>query len=188
VWRSPANGARSGPGRPAGRPWPPCPTSTGPGYLRPGLRIIEQPVSGGAAGARDGTLTVLTAGPVSDEDVAFLQSTVAGRIVRFDAYGQPTKAKLLNNVTGAYNARALARMLALADAQGVDVRKFYEVLLTASGGSWMATGFADLLDEVLAKDVRLLRDELGGLPTIALDDDDDLVTSLGQARALLAGR
>lgn len=158
------------------------------GYLRPGLRIIEQPVSGGASGAREGALTILTAGSISDQDEEFLRTTLAARIVRFDTYGEPTKAKLLNNVTGAYNARALAQMLALAQSQGVDVGKFYEVLLTASGGSWMASGFMDLLDETLAKDVHLLRDELGGLPAITLDDDDDLVTSLGRARALLADR
>jgi 3-hydroxyisobutyrate dehydrogenase-like beta-hydroxyacid dehydrogenase len=158
------------------------------GYLRPGLRIVEQPVSGGAAGALAGALTVLTAGTDADSDADFLRATLAARIVSFDAYGEPTKAKLLNNVTGAYNARALAQMLTIAKAQGVDVGKFYEVLLTASGGSWMATGFLDLLDETLAKDVHLLRDELGGLPAVTLDDDADLVASLGRARALLADR
>jgi 3-hydroxyisobutyrate dehydrogenase len=157
-------------------------------YRRPGLRIIEQPVSGGAQGALAGTLTVLTAGPVTDEDEQFLRSSLAAEVVHFDRYGEPTKAKLLNNVTGAYNARALALMLTMAHEQGIDVAKFYQVLLTSSGGSWMAGGFLPLLDEMLAKDVHLLRDELGGLPHVALDSDDDLVTSLGQARRLLTGR
>jgi 3-hydroxyisobutyrate dehydrogenase-like beta-hydroxyacid dehydrogenase len=157
-------------------------------YARPGLRVIEQPVSGGELGALAGTLTVLTAGPFTDADEAFLRASLAAHVVRFDRYGEPTRAKLLNNVTGAYNARALALMLTLAHEQGVDVRKFYEVLLTASGGSWMASGFLPLLDEMLAKDVGLLRAELGGLPHVALDSDADLVTSLGQARALLTGR
>jgi 3-hydroxyisobutyrate dehydrogenase-like beta-hydroxyacid dehydrogenase len=152
-----------------------------------GLRVIEQPVSGGAAGALAGTLTILTAGPVDDADEAFLRGTLAAHVIRFDAYGEPTKAKLLNNVTGAYNARALARMLLLAREQGVDVPKFFEVLGTASGGSWMVGGFLALLDETLAKDVHMLRDELGELPRIALDDDQDLVDSLRQARALLTG-
>jgi 3-hydroxyisobutyrate dehydrogenase-like beta-hydroxyacid dehydrogenase len=157
-------------------------------FRRPGLRIIEQPVSGGAQGALSGTLTVLTAGPVTDEDERFLRSSLAAEVVHFDTYGEPTKAKLLNNVTGAYNARALALMLTMAHEQGLDVRKFYQVLLTSSGGSWMAAGFLPLLDEMLAKDVHLLRDELGGLPHVALDTDDDLVTSLGQARDLLTDR
>jgi 3-hydroxyisobutyrate dehydrogenase-like beta-hydroxyacid dehydrogenase len=130
----------------------------------------------------------MTAGPLTDGDEAFLRASLAAHVVRFDSYGEPTKAKLLNNVTGAYNARALALMLTLADEQGVDVRRFYEVLLTSSGGSWMASGFMPLLDDMLAKDVHLLRDELGGLPHVDLDSDADLVASLGQARALLAGR
>src|SRR5690606_8626788 len=117
----------------------------------------------------------------------FLRSTIAKEIVRFERFGEPTKAKLLNNVTGAYNARVLAQMLMMAKDQGLDPRAFYRVLLTASGGSWMASGFLELLDETLAKDVRLLREELGGLPTISLAQEDEFVASLGRARALLGG-
>jgi 3-hydroxyisobutyrate dehydrogenase-like beta-hydroxyacid dehydrogenase len=157
-------------------------------YARPGLRVIEQPVSGGERGALAGTLTLMTAGPLTDDDEAFLRASIASHVVRFDSYGEPTRAKLLNNVTGAYNARALALMLTLAHEQGVDVRRFYDVLLTSSGGSWMAAGFLPLLDDLLAKDVHLLRDELGGLPHVDLDSDADLVASLGRARALLTGR
>lgn len=156
-------------------------------FSRPGLRVIEQPVSGGELGALGGNLTILTAGDCTEADEDFLRSTIAKEIVRFDMFGEPTRAKLLNNITGAYNARALATMLMMAADQGLDPRKFYRVLLTASGGSWMANGFLELLDETLAKDVHMLRDELGGLPAIALDSDADLVRGLAEARALLTG-
>lgn len=156
-------------------------------FSAPERRIIEQPVSGGEIGALAGTLTVLVAGDLVDGDEEFLRSTLAKEIVRFERFGEPTKAKLLNNVAGAYNARVLAQMLIVAKEQGLDPRTFYRVLLTGSGGSWMASGFLELLDELLAKDVRLLREELGGLPTISLAHDDEFVASLGRARALLSG-
>jgi 3-hydroxyisobutyrate dehydrogenase len=157
-------------------------------FSRAGRRIIEQPVSGGELGAMAGSLTILTGGEVTDADEDFLRATLAKDVVRFDQFGEPTKAKLLNNITGAYNAQVLASMLGLARDEGLDVRKFYRVLLTSSGGSWMAGGFLELLDEMLAKDVRLLRENLGGLPNISLDAEADFVGDLGRARALLNGQ
>lgn len=156
-------------------------------YSRPDRRIIEQPVSGGELGALAGTLTVLVAGDLVDADETFLRTTLAKEVVQFERFGEPTKAKLLNNITGAYNARVLAQMLMMAKEQGLDPRTFYRVLLTSSGGSWMASGFLELLDETLAKDVRMLREELGGLPTISLAHDDEFVATLGRARGLLSG-
>lgn len=154
-------------------------------WSRPGLRLLEQPVSGGELGAMGGRLTVLVAGPFTDADERFLLGTLAADVVRFDSYGEPTTAKLLNNVTGAYNARALADMLLLGQEQGIDPKKLYRVLLTSSGGSWMAGGFLELLDDMLAKDVVLLRDDLGTLPQVTLEDGPAFVARLQQARALL---
>lgn len=145
-------------------------------YARPDLRIIESPVSGGEAAAANGTLTVLTAG---DTDTAFLTGTIAKHLVPFERYGDPTLAKLFNNVTGAYNALALARMLELADEAGLDPARLHEVLLTSSGGSWMTAAFADLRDDLLAKDVGLLASVLT-LPEIR--PDVDLPAVLGRAR------
>ncbi|WP_285692799.1 NAD(P)-binding domain-containing protein [Actinomadura sp. NBRC 104412] len=151
---------------------------------RPGLRVVELPVSGGAAGASGGTLTAMAAGPLSDADARLLTTTLAAHLVTFDAYGEPTLAKLFNNVTGAYNALVLAEMLLLAERAGVDPRRLHQVLLTSSGGSWMAAGFADLLDDLLDKDVRLLRAHLGGLPDLSLGTG--LPERLAAARRLLA--
>jgi 3-hydroxyisobutyrate dehydrogenase-like beta-hydroxyacid dehydrogenase len=152
-------------------------------YARPGLRVVELPVSGGAAGASDGTLTVMAAGPLADAETRLLTGTLAAHLVTFDAYGEPTLAKLFNNVTGAYNALVLAEMLLLAERAGMDPRRLHQVLLTSSGGSWMAGGFIDLLDDLLDKDVRLLRTHLDGLPDLSLDAD--LPGRLVAARRLL---
>lgn len=149
------------------------------------LRIVELPVSGGELGALGGRLTAMSAPRLTDDDRRFLHRTIVSNLVEFDAYGQPTLTKLFNNVLSAYNARALADMLVLAREQGMDPGKLYDVVLTSSGGSWMASAYMELLDDMLDKDVALLREHLDGLPVVSLGADDDLPGRLGAARRLL---
>jgi 3-hydroxyisobutyrate dehydrogenase-like beta-hydroxyacid dehydrogenase len=148
-------------------------------------RLIELPVSGGDSGARDGTLTVMAAGALDDADRALLRDTIAANIVTFAGWGEPTLAKLLNNVSAAYTALSYAEMLLLAQRTGMEPRRLAEVLRTSSGGSWMGEHFTALVDDLLDKDVALLRSELGELPLVSLAGDRDLTGRLGQARALL---
>jgi 3-hydroxyisobutyrate dehydrogenase len=148
-------------------------------------RLVELPVSGGESGARAGTLTVMAAGAMGDADRALLSDTIASNIVTFAGFGEPTLAKLLNNVSAAYTALSYAEMLLLADQVGMDPGRLAEVLRTSSGGSWMGDHFTALVGDLLDKDVALLRSELGELPLISLAADRDLVGRLGTARALL---
>lgn len=157
-------------------------------YADGSWRLVELPVSGGESGARSGTLTVLAAGAVTDADRELLRATVAVTVVEFDKFGQPTLAKLLNNVSAAYTALAYAEMMLLADRTGMDARRLADILRTSSGGSWMGDHFTTLTDNLLAKDVDLLRSQLGGLPIVSLNADLDLVARLQQARALLVNR
>jgi 3-hydroxyisobutyrate dehydrogenase len=148
-------------------------------------RLVELPVSGGDSGVRAGSLTVMAAGPLSDADRELLRDTIATNIVTFERFGEPTLAKLLNNVSAAYTALSYAEMQLLARHTGMDPPRLAEVLLTSSGGSWMGDHFATLVDDLLDKDVALLRSELGDLPLISLAADRDLIGRLRQARALL---
>jgi 3-hydroxyisobutyrate dehydrogenase-like beta-hydroxyacid dehydrogenase len=150
-------------------------------------RLIELPVSGGDSGARAGTLTVMAAGDLREPEREYLLATSAAAIVEFGSYGEPTLAKLLNNVAAAYTALSFAEMMLLADRTGMQPARLAEVLRTSSGQSWMGDHFAGLVDDLLAKDVALLRHELGALPEVALDDDDHLLSRLAQARATLNG-
>jgi 3-hydroxyisobutyrate dehydrogenase-like beta-hydroxyacid dehydrogenase len=156
------------------------------GYADRGLRVVECPVSGGERGAAQGQLTVMVAGELYEAEERLLLDTVAAHVVRFAAYGEPTTAKLLNNVAAAYNARALAEILLLGKTLGLDPRRLHEVIVSSSGGSWMAQAFLVLVDDLLDKDVALLREQLGELPAVSLGPDADLVGRLAQARALLA--
>ena len=148
-------------------------------------RLIELPVSGGDSGARAGTLTVMAAGDVRDPEREYLLSTSAGAIVEFSSYGEPTLAKLLNNVAAAYTALSFAEMMLLADRTGMQPTRLAEVLRTSSGQSWMGDHFVTLIDDLLGKDVELLRQELGTLPVVGLDDYEHLLSRLAQARATL---
>jgi 3-hydroxyisobutyrate dehydrogenase-like beta-hydroxyacid dehydrogenase len=151
------------------------------------LRVIECPVSGGESGARAGELVVLLAGAVVDADHEFLRSTVAAKTVSFADYGQPTLAKLVNNVLAAYNTKALADMLAVGQELGLDVRSLYDVVVDGSGGSWMTRHFFDIVVDLLVKDVALLRDHIGELPATSLASGEQLESALAAARAMLTG-
>lgn len=162
-------GYARGLGRYAGAPW----------------RLIELPISGGSGSARAGTLTVMAAGELRDAERAYLLSTSAAALVEFGAYGEPTLAKLLNNVAAAYTALSYAEIMLLAEQTGMQPARLAEVLRTASGQSWMGDHFVPLMDDLLGKDVALLRDELGSLPEITLNDGDHLLSRLAQARTTL---
>jgi 3-hydroxyisobutyrate dehydrogenase len=148
-------------------------------------RLIELPVSGGESGARAGSLTVMAAGPLAASDCEHLLSTSANEVLDFAEFGDPTLAKLLNNVSAAYTALSYAEMMLLADGMGMEPRRLAEVLRTSSGGSWMGDHFVNLVDDLLGKDVALLRQELGTLPVVSLEDDDHLLSRLAEARAAL---
>jgi len=159
----------------------------GLGGLGPRLRVVELPVSGGAAGALAGNLTVLAAGPLSVRDEELLRATIATAVVRFDKYGAPTTAKLLNNLVAGFNARALAEALLLGDSLGLDASILHGVISASSGGSWIAGGFMELLDATLAKDVIILRDYVGSIPALDVAASDEFLRCLAAARKLLAG-
>ncbi len=151
------------------------------------LRVVELPVSGGAAGAAAGTLTAMAAGPLDVDDERFLLDTVSKTLVRFDAYGEPTLAKLLNNVLAAYNAAAFSHVILLGEQEGLSPALLHRVILTSSGASWILGSFLDFPADLLTKDVELLRNDLGELPLVALRaaGPDSLEAVLEKARRAL---
>ncbi|GAB6987530.1 NAD(P)-binding domain-containing protein [Nocardioides pyridinolyticus] len=132
------------------------PESAGQLTSRPGIRVMESPISGGSDGTLAGSLTVLLGGPVEADDVTFLESTVAGTVVRFTELGHATLAKLINNAVMAANALIVANALEVARIQGLDLASFYSVLKVSSGGSRAAQKFVNLDAPLLEKDARLL--------------------------------
>jgi 3-hydroxyisobutyrate dehydrogenase len=156
-------------------------------YASASLHVIELPVSGGRSGARSGELTVLVGGgSVRPEDEAFLKRTLAREAFIFPHFGDATLVKLINNALAAYNASAFASCLALADQAGLAATDVANVILSASGASWIAAHFAGLVDDLLAKDAALLAGELGELPTIDISDAPRFLAGLRHSRCLIS--
>ncbi|MFF2846282.1 NAD(P)-dependent oxidoreductase [Streptomyces sp. NPDC058001] len=148
-----------------------------------GVGYVDAPVSGGVAGARARTLTVMYAG--SDDDCARVEPVLAGLSDHRRRVGeQPGLAqalKLVNNVLSATALAATSEAVAFGRSLGLDMETMLEVLNTSSGRSAAtsdkfpehvltgryASGFANSL---MAKDVRLYLEavtEHGGAARIA---------------------
>ena len=78
-------------------------------------------------------------------------------------------------------------MLEVGHKLGLDVQSLYDVLVDGSGGSWMTRHFLDIVVDLLVKDVALLREHIGELPTTSLASGEQLESSLAAARTLLSG-
>ncbi len=155
-------------------------------YAGPQMPVIELPISGGQAGARRGDLAVMVGGGLArPQDIAFITDTLARVAFKFEQFGDATVVKLLNNALGAANAAAFADCISLAQASGIDPVACAAVLRSATGSSWMAENFEVLIDDLLAKDVSLLRDELGRVPVARLSDTAAFEASMASARRLL---
>jgi putative dehydrogenase len=146
-------------------------------------RVFEAPVSGGARGARRGSMTIFLGGPATNEAEDKLLANISGRIFRMDSYGQPALVKLLNNTLATYNLASTARMLNLAAQLGMPAKDLFEVIRVSTGQSWVSDNLVDVPYDLLLKDVGLLRGEIGTLP--AVDLDDDIERAILNARALL---
>lgn len=154
---------------------------------RTNIRVLEQPITGGAAGVRAGSATVLTAGPADQDDRDWI-GHLAATVVAFEHYGQPALAKLINNTVAAANAQVAASLLSTAAEHGLDAETMRNVLRHGSGGSWMAEFLPGLNDDrarLLIKDVRLLQAQVGEISAIRLDDEDSMLAGLALARTAL---
>lgn len=145
------------------------------------VRVLEAPLSGGRGGALDGSLTMMLAGPVEDEDREFLRH-IAAHVVEFDDYGQPNAAKLHNNALAAYHARAHAAILMVGLENGLDVGRLDEVFRSSSGASWMGANLAVVVDDLLEKDVGLFERSFGPLAPVAVGEGSGLAGALSDAR------
>ena len=98
--------------------------------------LVDAPVSGGASGAADGTLTVFLGCPDEHLDrVRAVLEPVAATINHVGATGAGHTAKLVNNMLCAIHLAAAREALAIAAATGVDAQRLLAAVNTASGRS-----------------------------------------------------
>lgn len=114
-----------------------------------GMQWLDAPVSGGVAGAEQGTLAVMAGGDKADFDrVAPIMTSLSQRFTHMGEVGAGQITKLCNQMIVSCNALVIAEVIALARKAGIDAEKIPEAL---------AGGFADstplqILGPQMAKD------------------------------------
>ncbi len=102
-----------------------------------GLAMLDAPVSGGPAGAAQGTLSFMVGG--ADDAVARAQPVLlamGSKMTHFGGPGTGQAAKASHNMICGITAMAVMEGFALADAMGLDLDKFYTLCAGAAAQSW----------------------------------------------------
>jgi 3-hydroxyisobutyrate dehydrogenase len=104
-----------------------------------GRRFVDAPVSGGTAGARAGSLTVMAAASEVDfAAVAPILQAVGQRIFHVgDSPGQGATVKTINQLLCVVHLAAAAEALSLASRAGVDLACVLEIVGGSAASSWM---------------------------------------------------
>ncbi|AFM15713.1 beta-hydroxyacid dehydrogenase, 3-hydroxyisobutyrate dehydrogenase [Mycolicibacterium chubuense NBB4] len=147
-----------------------------------GVTAFDSPVSGGVAGAENGTLALMVSGPRAGYDGVAPVLEVLGRpIFVGETPGAGQTMKLVNNLMAATTLAATAEVMVMGVKAGLDAAVMIDVLNAGSGGTHASRdkfpravlprtfdyGFATGL---MVKDVRLYLQEaetLGALTPIA---------------------
>jgi 3-hydroxyisobutyrate dehydrogenase len=140
------------------------------------VAYVDAGISGGAAAAEAGTLTIMAGGEAAALDaVRPVLAHLAASVHHMGASGSGHVAKLLNNFLNAISLAATAEVMVAARKAGLDLRQLLEVVNASSGvnfatlnrfpriveGDYLEGG---LTSDLMAKDVMLYLDlvrELG---------------------------
>jgi len=116
-----------------------------------GLLYLDAPISGGAAKAAAGTMTMMTAGrPEAYAKAGRVLDAMAANVYRLgDCAGNGSKVKIINQLLAGVHIAAAAEAMALGLRVGVDPQALYEVITHSAGNSWM---FENRMAHVLAGD------------------------------------
>lgn len=103
---------------------------------RGGHVLVDAPVSGGPAGAREGALTVFLGCPASHVDAVREQlDPIAAHVSHVGDVGAGNTAKLVNNLLVGTHLAAAREAWRIALADGLDPARLFEVVNKASGRS-----------------------------------------------------
>ena len=113
-----------------------------------GVRVLDAPVSGGEAGAVEGSLSIMVGGSAEDfADARSVLDAVGKTIVHVGPAGSGQTVKAANQLIVAGNIQLLAEAVVFLEAYGVDMRSALEVL---GGGLAGSTVLARKGDNMLA--------------------------------------
>jgi 3-hydroxyisobutyrate dehydrogenase len=116
-----------------------------------GLLYLDAPISGGAARAAKGELTMMTAGRAQAyEKCGAVLDAMAARVYRLGGKaGAGSTVKIVNQLLAGVHIAAAAEAMALGIRAGVDPKAIYEVVTHSAGNSWM---FENRMPHVLEGD------------------------------------
>ena len=132
-----------------------------------GVALVDAPVSGGDVGAREGTLSIMCGGDREPfQRVRPLLEVVGKSVTHLGPAGSGQACKACNQIAGAAALAGACEALALAKANGLDLRQVVDVVSAGAAGSWQlanlgpkiaagdhAPGF---MVDLMLKDLRLV--------------------------------
>ena len=115
------------------------------------VHYIDAPISGGAAKAESGHMTMMTSAKPQAYVLAqpVLDAMASNVYLLGDRAGAGSKVKIINQLLAGVHIAAAAEAMALGLREGVDPEKLYEVITHSAGNSWM---FENRMAHVLAAD------------------------------------
>jgi 3-hydroxyisobutyrate dehydrogenase len=150
-----------------------------------GLAFIDAPISGGQAGAVNGTLTVMCGGDVAPfASMQPVAMAFAKAVTHVGDSGAGQLAKMVNQISVAGMVQALAEAIAFGQRAGLDMKQVLEVIGKGAAQSWQMDNRGNTMVDSkfdfgfavdwMRKDLGLVLDEarLNGaaLPVTALVD------------------
>ena len=104
-----------------------------------GVHYLDAPISGGAAKAASGQMTMMTSGrPEAYAKVGAALDAMAAKVYKLgDAAGLGSKVKIINQLLAGVHIAAAAEAMALGLREGVAADALYEVITNSAGNSWM---------------------------------------------------
>jgi putative dehydrogenase len=109
--------------------------------VQAGLEVLDAPMSGGPARAREGAMSLMVAGAASvTARHAVLLEALSSRVFHIsERPGDGARTKLVNNLLAGINLVGAAEALAMARAMGLDLGRTLDVIEQSSGQSWIGS-------------------------------------------------
>ena len=157
--------------------------------------FVDAGISGGAAAAEKGTLTLMVGGnPEAIQSLEPVFALIAAKVIVMGESGAGHTAKLLNNFLNAVSLAATAEVMVAARKAGLDLHRLLDVLNASSGVNFATLNrFPKIVDgdyleggltsKLMTKDVLLYCDLLHQLGVASLNSSGPMA-SFGLATAL----
>lgn len=106
------------------------------------LAMLDAPVSGGVAGAKAATLTIMVGGEKSYFDRALpILEKIGKKIIHAGANGNGQVAKICNNLLLGISMIGVCEAFSLAAKLGLEPKTFFDISSNASGQCWSMTSY-----------------------------------------------